>query len=124
MLAHTSLTKLDIWASVSICKRETQTHFSSPAGHFYNTYFQLLNLLGEVPQTQGAIPGARQSKLAVWGDDNITYKVRVAPQGALGDAVVGLITGQFPHDNGLVWKVEQNNDLRPFLNQETTVWLH
>lgn len=66
--------------------------------------FHSLNLRGEVPQTEGPIPGTRQGKLSIWGDDNITYKVRVALQGALGDAIVGFITGQLPHDDRLVWK--------------------
>lgn len=59
---------------------------------------------GEVPQPQGAIPGARQRKLPIGGDDHIADKVRVAAQGALRDPVVGLISGQLPHDDGFVWE--------------------
>lgn len=68
------------------------------------------DLRGEVPQAEGSVPGSWESKLAIWGDDNITHEVRVTPQGALGDAVVGLITGQFPHDDRLVWETEETLD--------------
>lgn len=66
------------------------------------------HLPGKVPQAEGRVPGSRQSKLSIGGDDHITHKVRVAPQGALGGAIVSLITGQLPHDDGLVWKMNTN----------------
>lgn len=61
-----------------------------------------LHLRSKVPQAQGAIPSSRQSKLSIWRDDNIANEVRVAFQGALGDAIVGFIPGQLPHDDRLV----------------------
>lgn len=73
--------------------------------HLESTMYLIItevHLRGEIPQTEGPIPGTRQSKLSIRGDDNITYKVRVTLQGALGDAIVGFITGQLPHDDGLV----------------------
>lgn len=67
----------------------------------------LLHLRAEVPQAEGRVPGSGQSKLTIGGDDHITHKVRVARQGALGGAIVSLITGQLPHDQRLVWKTKQ-----------------
>lgn len=66
--------------------------------------FHSLHSPGEIPQAEAAVPGAGQGELSIRGDDHITYKVRVASQSALGDAIVGLITGQLPHDDRLVWK--------------------
>lgn len=68
----------------------------------------LLHLRAKVPQAEGRVPSSWQSKLTIGGDDHITHKVRVARQGALGDAVVGLITGQLPHDQRLVWEIKTN----------------
>ena len=62
----------------------------------------LRDIRGEVPQSQGAVPGSRQGKLSIGGDDNITHKVRVALQSTLGGTIAGLITGQLPHDDRLV----------------------
>lgn len=60
----------------------------------------------EIPETKSAVPRARQSKLAVRGDDHIADEVRVATQSALGDAVVRLVTGQLPHDDALICRME------------------
>lgn len=56
----------------------------------------------EIPEAKGSIPGARKGKLAIRGDDHITDKVGVAPQSSLWDAVVSLVSGQLPHDDGFV----------------------
>lgn len=71
----------------------------------------LLHLPAEVPQAEGRVPGSGQSKLTIGGDDHITHKVRVARQGALGGAIVSLITGQLPHDQRLVWKTKKKTTL-------------
>lgn len=60
----------------------------------------------EVPQTQGLVPRARESVVAVAGQDHVADEVRVAVQTLLGDSVVGLVPGQFPYDEGLVWNTE------------------
>lgn len=60
-------------------------------------------LRGEVPEAQGAVPGARERELPVGGDDDVADEVGVAPQRPLGDAVVGLVPRQLPHDDGFVW---------------------
>lgn len=60
-------------------------------------------LRGEVPEAQGAVPGARERELPVGGDDDVADEVGVAPQRPLGDAVVGLVPCQLPHDDGFVW---------------------
>lgn len=41
----------------------------------------------KIPEAQGRIPGARQSELAVGGDDDVVDEVGMARQPALGDAV-------------------------------------
>ena len=59
----------------------------------------------QVPQTQGLVPGAGQGKVTVGGQDNVADKVVVTLQTLLGDSVVvGVITGQLPHQQRLVPK--------------------
>lgn len=64
-------------------------------------------ILGEVPQPESLVPGPRQGKLSIGGDDNVTHKVRVPLHCALGDTVAGLVTGQLPHDDRFVWKTKK-----------------
>ena len=64
--------------------------------------YMQIDIRGEVPQSQGAVPGSGQGKLSIGGDDNITHKVRVALQSTLGGTIAGLVTGQLPHDDRLV----------------------
>lgn len=61
----------------------------------------------QVPEAQRAVPRAGQSKLAIGGDHHVAHKVRVSSQSTLGDAVVRLISGQLPHDDGLICKSKQ-----------------
>lgn len=68
------------------------------------------HLRAKVPQAEGRVPSSWQSKLSIGGDDHITHKMRVTPQRALGDSIVGLITGQLPHDERLVWKRNKTLD--------------
>lgn len=57
---------------------------------------------GQVPQAQSLVPRAGKSVVSVRGEDDVADEVRVAVQALLRDAVVGLVTGQFPHDQSLV----------------------
>lgn len=57
---------------------------------------------GQIPQTQGLVPRAGQSVVAVGRQHNVTDEMAVTVQTLLGNAVVGLVTGQLPHDQGLV----------------------
>jgi len=56
----------------------------------------------QVPQAQGAVPGAGQAELAVAGDDDVLHKVRVAVQRLLGVAKAVPSALQLPHNHGLV----------------------
>lgn len=58
---------------------------------------------GQVPQTQGLVPRAGQGVVAVRRQHHIADEVAVAVQALLRNAVVGLVTGQLPDDQGLVW---------------------
>ena len=78
---------------------------------------------GQVPQTEGAVPGTGETELAIGGDDDVTDEVRVTVQSAFWDAILAksgvlehvsrqeialdrsnlpFLTGQLPHDDGLV----------------------
>lgn len=59
---------------------------------------------GQVPQTKGLVPGTGQSVVSVRGENDVTDEVAVTVQTLLGDSVVGLVTGQLPHDQSLVCK--------------------
>lgn len=63
----------------------------------------------EIPEAQRSIPGAGEGKLTVRGDDDIADKVGVTPQSSLWYAIVGLIPGQLPHDDGLVSRRGQDH---------------
>lgn len=57
---------------------------------------------GQIPQAQGLVPRAGQGVVAVRRQHNIADEVAVAVQALLSNAVVGLVTGQLPDDQGLV----------------------
>ena len=59
-------------------------------------------LLHQIPQSQGLVPRCGKSKLAIRGQNDIADKVAVTDQGLIGNAVVGLITGQLPQKQILV----------------------
>jgi hypothetical protein len=56
----------------------------------------------DVPQTQGAVPGTGQAKLAIRGDDDILNKVAVATQRLSGKTVAIAVARQAPDNDGLV----------------------
>jgi hypothetical protein len=56
---------------------------------------------GNLPQAKGGIPRAGKGELAIGTDDNIRHEVVVALQGAASIAVVLLLAGKGPHDDGL-----------------------
>jgi hypothetical protein len=56
----------------------------------------------KVPQAEGMVPGRRQSKLTVGGDDDIGNKVVVSMKYAFGVAVRIFIASQLPDNDGLV----------------------
>ena len=57
---------------------------------------------GEIPETEGLVPGSGEGKVSVGGEDDVADKVAMAVETLLGDAVVGVVPGQLPHDQGLV----------------------
>lgn len=57
---------------------------------------------GQVPQAQGLVPGSGQGVVAVRGEHDVADEVRVAVQTLLGYAVVVLVAGQLPDNQGLV----------------------
>lgn len=57
---------------------------------------------GKIPQTQGLVPRARESVVAVTGEHYVRDEVRVTVQTLLRYSVVGLVSGQLPYDEGLV----------------------
>ncbi len=63
----------------------------------------------EIPEAQRSVPGAREGKLTIRGDNNITNEVGVTSQSTLWYAIVGLISGQLPHDDGLVSRRRQDH---------------
>jgi len=56
----------------------------------------------QVPQTEGLVPRAGQSEVAIRREDNIRDEVRVTIEAFLGHAIVALLTSQLPHNQGLV----------------------
>ena len=56
----------------------------------------------QVPEPQGVVPGACQGELAVRGDDDVLYEVRVPLEGPLGVAVLGVLPGEAPQQHCLV----------------------
>jgi hypothetical protein len=67
--------------------------------------------LVQVPEAQGVVPRGGQSELAVRRDDDIGDEVAVAVKALLGNAVVALLVGQVPDDDGLVCKASNCNML-------------
>ena len=59
----------------------------------------------QIPQAQSLVPGPRKSVVAIGRQDDVTDEMRVTVQAFLWDTIVGLVTGQFPYDQGLVWKI-------------------
>ncbi len=57
---------------------------------------------GEVPQSEGLVPRPGEGEVAVGGEDDVGDEVPVAVEALLRDAVVGVVAGQLPHDQGLV----------------------
>lgn len=78
---------------------------------------------GQVPQTQGLVPGTGQSVVAVRRQNNVADEVAVAVQTLLGDTVVGFVTGQLPHDQGLVWKMEIENTTHEYATSHSGIIL-
>jgi hypothetical protein len=58
----------------------------------------------DLPQSQSAVPRARQSILSIRRDDNIRNEVVVSAERSAGVAVVSFLTGQSPHQDGLLKK--------------------
>jgi len=90
-------------------KRERETHLAVVAGEGDGE-----NVLGvtneaagggpsgEVPEAELAIPRAGEAELTVGRDHNVLDVVSVADEGATGEAVVTLLTGELPDEGGLV----------------------
>ena len=57
----------------------------------------------EVPQTEGLVPRGREGELAVRRDGNVRDKVVVAVEDLLGETERGVISGELPDDDGLVY---------------------
>lgn len=57
----------------------------------------------EVPETEGVVPGGRECELAIRRDNDIGDKVVVSVEDLFGRAVAGIVAGQLPDDDGLVW---------------------
>mmetsp|Transcript_4946 Transcript_4946/g.8723 ORF Transcript_4946/g.8723 Transcript_4946/m.8723 type:complete len:347 (-) Transcript_4946:100-1140(-) len=64
---------------------------------------------GQLPQAQGAVPGAGQGELAVAGDHHVGDEVRVAGHAAAWVAVGVAITCEAPHAHGLVSRRRQDH---------------
>ena len=64
----------------------------------------------EVPETEGAVPGAGQGELAVRGDDDVGHEVRVADEGAAGEPAAGLLA-VVPDQEGVVCKRKGNMNM-------------
>ena len=56
----------------------------------------------QVPKTKGLIPGSRESKLSIRGDDNVFNEVIVAVKRLLGESIVDIIAGQVPYQHSLI----------------------
>ena len=56
----------------------------------------------QVPEPEGLVPGAREGEVAVRGQDDVGDEVSVTLEAHLGDAVVGFVPGDLPHDQGFV----------------------
>ena len=55
----------------------------------------------DLPQTEGGIPWAGQGEVSIRGDHDVRNEVVVASEGTLGEAVVAVLTGKSPADDGL-----------------------
>lgn len=56
----------------------------------------------DLPEAEGAVPGAGEGELAVGGDHDVRHEVGVALEGTAGETVVSLLAGEGPHEAGLV----------------------
>jgi hypothetical protein len=56
----------------------------------------------EVPEAEGAVPGAGEGELAVGGDHYVLDEVGVTAERPLREAVVALLAGEGPQDDSLV----------------------
>jgi hypothetical protein len=63
----------------------------------------------EVPQAEGAVPGAGQSEGTIRGDHDVLDEVRVTGEGTAGVAVALLIAGEVPDDDGVVTRSGQDH---------------
>lgn len=64
----------------------------------------------QIPQTQRFVPRARQSVASVRGKNHIIDEMRMSMQTLQRGAVAVLLTGQLPHDQGLIYIIELNAD--------------
>mmetsp|Transcript_4219 Transcript_4219/g.7394 ORF Transcript_4219/g.7394 Transcript_4219/m.7394 type:complete len:324 (+) Transcript_4219:19-990(+) len=62
----------------------------------------------EVPQAEGGVPRARESKLAIRGDNNILNKVVVAGERTASETEV-LVVGKSPDDDRLITRTGENH---------------
>jgi len=56
----------------------------------------------KVPQAEGVIPRSREGELAIRGDNNVLNEVRVSVEGAAGNTVLSLFSGEIPDDDALI----------------------
>lgn len=56
----------------------------------------------QVPEAQSGVPGSGQGELTIGGDDGVLDKVVVSTESAASKAVLKLLTGQAPDNDGLV----------------------
>ena len=63
----------------------------------------------EVPEPQVLVPGAGEGEVSVRGENYIGHEVRVSVEPLLGHSVLTVLTGQLPHDQGLVAAAGQDH---------------
>lgn len=56
----------------------------------------------QVPQSQGLVPGAGESVVAIGGEDDIANEVGMSVKTLLWDTVVSFVTSQLPDYQSLV----------------------
>ncbi|DAZ95999.1 TPA: hypothetical protein N0F65_009300, partial [Lagenidium giganteum] len=61
----------------------------------------------QVPETESAIPRARERELAIRRDDDVLHEVRVALETTTGEAVRLTVVGELPHEQRLVARGRQ-----------------
>jgi len=65
--------------------------------------------LGQIPQAKSAVPGARQAKLTVRGDNGIRNKVTVTLKSLIGNTARRVVLVKLPDNQSLVSRSGQNN---------------